>query len=32
MAKEPVHYYVVFPGEEWRVVSASGYPMDLESF
>lgn len=26
MAKEPVFYYFVFPGEEWKVISASGYP------
>lgn len=23
--KERVHYFLVFPGEEWRVVSAEGY-------
>lgn len=25
VAKEPVYYYWVFPGEEWRVTSAEGY-------
>ena len=25
VAKERVHYYWVFPGEEWRVTSAEGY-------
>lgn len=30
MAKERVFYYFVFPGEEWKVVKASGYPgMDM---
>jgi hypothetical protein len=24
-AKEPVHYYGIFPGEEWKVTSAEGY-------
>jgi hypothetical protein len=24
-AKEPVHYYLMFPGEEWRLVKMSGY-------
>ena len=25
LAKEAVHYFVIFPGEEWKVVSADGY-------
>ena len=25
LAKEPVHYFLVFPGEEWKVISADGY-------
>jgi hypothetical protein len=25
MMKEPVHYFGVFPGEEWRVTAAGGY-------
>jgi len=25
VAKEPVHYFGVFPGQEWRVTSAGGY-------
>lgn len=25
MAKEPVHYFWIFPGEEWKVTSAEGY-------
>ena len=25
LAKEPVHYLVFFPGEEWKIVSADGY-------
>lgn len=26
LVKEPVFYYLVFPGEEWKVVKAGGYP------
>jgi hypothetical protein len=29
LAKEPVRYYLVFPGAEWRVVSADGYMPEL---
>jgi hypothetical protein len=25
VAKEPVHYFWIFPGEEWKVTSADGY-------
>jgi hypothetical protein len=25
LQKEPVHYYVLFPGEEWRIVRAEGW-------
>ncbi|MCC2670412.1 MAG: hypothetical protein K0Q72_2883 [Armatimonadetes bacterium] len=25
LVKEPVHYFWVFPGEEWKIVSADGY-------
>jgi len=25
LRKEPVYYYYLFPGEEWRVVSSEGY-------
>lgn len=29
LAKEPVRYYLAFPGEEWRVTSAEGYTPDF---
>ncbi|MBI3911271.1 MAG: hypothetical protein HY320_10100 [Armatimonadetes bacterium] len=29
LAKEPVRYLWLFPGEEWKVVFASGYATDL---
>jgi hypothetical protein len=29
LAKEPVRYYLVFPGEEWRVVAVEGYSPDF---
>jgi hypothetical protein len=25
LAKEPVRYFWLFPGEEWKVISADGY-------
>ena len=25
VAREPVHYFLMFPGEEWRVTAADGY-------
>lgn len=25
LVKEPVHYFLFFPGEEWKVISAEGY-------
>jgi hypothetical protein len=32
VAREPVRSYLFFPGREWKVVSASGYPTNLEGF
>ena len=29
LAKEPVRYYLFFPGQEWRVTAADGLPEAL---
>jgi hypothetical protein len=29
LAKEPVRYFLVFPGEEWRVIAVEGYSPDF---
>jgi hypothetical protein len=29
LAKEPVRYFLVFPGEEWRVIAVDGYAPDF---
>ena len=29
LVKEPVRYFLVFPGEEWRVVAVEGYSPDF---
>jgi hypothetical protein len=32
LAREPVRYFLVFPGHEWRIVSAGGYDSTLGWF